>query len=167
VNKSMLSEISKLRNMSVGQLRDEWFRLYGQATASRNRDYLWRRLAWRVQELALGGLSDRAKARIAELASDGFTRARIPAAAGAPRDNAPTAEPTPTPRTVRDRRLPSPGTVISRSYHGRELRLLVLDDGFELDGTRYGSLSEAARAITGQHWNGRLFFGLVQRRRKA
>ena len=58
---SMLGRINALRRMTVGELRDEWFRLYGEPTRSRNRDYLFRRLAWRVQELQHGGLSDRAR----------------------------------------------------------------------------------------------------------
>lgn len=70
------------------------------------------------------------------------------------------------PKTVRDLRLPTAGTVITRTWRGRDLRLVVLEDGFELDGVRYGSLSEAARAVTGAHWNGKLFWGLTQRTRK-
>jgi len=166
VDKSMLAEINRLRQMTVGQLRDEWFRLYGQPTSSRNRDYLWRRLSWRLQELAHGGLSDRACSRITELAPDGFVRAQVPR--GAVPEAIPTQDVTPTrPKTVRDARLPSVGTIISRRWHGRELRLLVLQDGYELDGVRYASLSEAARAVTGAHWNGKLFWGLAQRKRRS
>ncbi len=73
---------------------------------------------------------------------------------------------TPIAKLRRDLRLPSPGTVLTREYRGRELRLLVLDDGFELDGQRFGSLSEAARHVTGSRWNGKLFFGLTKRNRK-
>ena len=62
--------------------------------------------------------------------------------------------------------LPPAGTLITRTYRGRELRLLVLDDGFELEGVHYRSLSEAARAVTGSRWNGRLFWGLTERKRK-
>ncbi len=165
VDKSMLGEISRLRRMTVGDLRGEWFRLYGQPTASRNRDYLWRRLAWRLQELAHGGLSDRARNRIAELAPAGFVRAVTP------RNPAPVDLPVadaarPRSRSVRDIRLPSAGTVITRTWRGRELRLLVLDAGFEMDGVHYGSLSEAARAVTGQRWNGPLYWGLRERKRR-
>jgi hypothetical protein len=164
MSKSMLAEIDRLRQMTVGELRVKWRELYREESRSRNRDFLWRRLAWRVQELALGGLSDRAKARIAELAPPDleFTRARVPADFKVP--EAPVA--TPPPKTTRDARLPVPGTVITRTWHGRDLRLTVLADGYELDGTRYGSLSEAARAATGAHWNGKLFWGVVQRNRK-
>ncbi len=57
--------------------------------------------------------------------------------------------------------------MIVREYKGRELRLAVLDDGYELDGTCYGSLSQAARAATGSRWNGPLFWGLRKRNRKT
>lgn len=160
----MLNEIQRLRSMTVSELREQWLRLYGEPSRSRNRDYLWRRLAWRVQEQQLGGLSDRAKTRIEELAPDGFMRARTPVME---LPETPAPEPDPAPRSKRDLRLPAVGTIISRTYRDRELRLLVLDDGFELDGTRYDSLSEAARAVTGSHWNGPLFFGLRQRKRQA
>jgi hypothetical protein len=161
----MLGEINRLRQMSVAQLQAEWLRLYGEPSRSRNRDFLFRRLAWRVQELAHGGLSDRAKTRLEELAPDSFIRARVPASAPTLAHEAPSPRERVERRPVRDPRLPTPGTVITRTYRDRELRLTVLDDGFELDGARYGSLSEAARAVTGQHWNGRLFFGLTPRKR--
>ena len=167
MDKSMLAEINRLRQMSVGELRVRWRELYGEESRSRNRDYLWKRLAWRVQELAYGALSDRAKQRLEELAPTAeFIRRQIPrgfnpAAVVSAADTRSRRE-----RKVRDIRLPAPGTVISRTWRGRELRLLVLKDGFELDGARYGSLSEAARAATGAHWNGKLFWGLTQRSRR-
>ena len=166
MEKTMLHEINRLRSMTVAELQVRWRELCGEPSSSRNRDFLWKRLAWRVQELAHGGLSDRARNRIAELAPADFVRAvtpRIPAPVDLPvADAAP-----PRPRTVRDVRLPSAGTVITRKWRGRELRLLVLDGGFELDGVRYGSMTEAAQAATGSHWNGRLFWGVTQRKRRS
>lgn len=161
----MLREISRLRELSVADLRAEWLRLYGEPSRSRNRDYLWRRLAWRVQELADGGLSDSARARVVELARTGFCRARTPAEIDGPLQDGPGTEVTTPLPPWRGQRLPPPGTVIVRNYKGKELRLVVLTDGCELDGIRYGSLSEAARAITGSKWNGRLFWGLSKRKR--
>ncbi len=164
MDKSMLGEINRLRQMTVGELREEWLRLYGEPSRSRNRDFLWRRLAWRVQELAVGGLSDAAKGRIVELAPATFTRTQVRRGFQLPDGDA--GPPPAKPKTFRDARLPSPGTVIVRRWRGRDLRLVVLQDGFELDGVRYGSLSEAARAATGSHWNGRLFWGVTQRSRR-
>src|SRR5882672_211852 len=68
---TVTAQILALEKMTVGQLREKWRELYGgEETRSFNRLYLWRRLAWRVQELAYGGLSERAKSRIAELNKD-------------------------------------------------------------------------------------------------
>ncbi len=68
----------------------------------------------------------------------------------------------------RDPRLPSPGTVFVKAYKGRELRLVVHEDHFELDGQSFRSLSEAARHVTGcRSINGRLFWNLVARKRKS
>jgi hypothetical protein len=158
--KNMISEINKLRQMTVGELREKWLELYGEPSRSRNKDYLWRRLAWRIQELQYGGLSDRARARIEELAPDGFIRARPPT-------QAIPARPTANVARIRDARRPTPGTIITRQWHDRELRLLILEDAFEFDGVQYGSLSEAARAATGQRWSGPLFWGLKKRSRKS
>src|SRR5437899_1791236 len=127
--------------MTVGQLRLKWRELYGEDTRSGNREYLWRRLAWRVQELAYGGLSERAQAWIKELGDD---LRMLP-----PRRWQPAQGP------VRDRRIPKPGVVLSRHYHGQEIRVTVLEDGFEWNGRRFRSLSALAREVTGQRWNGR------------
>jgi hypothetical protein len=161
------AQILELQRMTVGQLREKWVDLYGEPTRSCNRQYLWRRLAWRVQELAYGGLSERAKTRIAELnAGDdlGFLPPRgwDPGAIVAHR---PTS--TGGGRPVRDPRLPAPGTVITRQYRNQEIRITVLEKGFEYEGRPYRSLSAVARAVTGQKWNGLLFFGLTHRGRKA
>jgi hypothetical protein len=160
---SVIAQIQALQRMSVGELQAEWMRLYGEPSRSRNRDYLVRRLCWRVQELAYGGLSDTAKARIAGLAPAGFVRGRVPPGFTPPTDTS--ASPAPA-KAVRDPRLPSPGTVLTRKYRGREIRVVVTEDGFEWDGRRFASLTEVARAVTGQHWNGRLFFGLTERKRR-
>ena len=58
---SVIRRIHRLRQMTVGELRIEWLKLYGEPSRNRNRDYLWRRLAWHVQEIAHGGLSNRAQ----------------------------------------------------------------------------------------------------------
>ena len=138
-------------------------RLYGdEPSRSRNRTYLVKRLCWRVQEFRHGGLSAHAKNRIDVLAPDSFTHARKPAQGAHAADPAPVEKPR---RPARDPRLPSPGTVIVKQYKGQELRLVVHDDHFELDGHSFRSLSEAARHVTGARWNGWLFWGLKERKR--
>ena len=95
------------------------------------------------------GLSDEAQARL-----DEFIKAYDPINNKALRQNG-TGE-----SKIRDRRLPIPGTVISKVYKGTIIDVKVLDKGFEYDGKAYRSLSSIAGAVTGQHWNGYLFFGL-------
>ena len=155
---SMLSEIAKLQRMLVSELQVEWFRLYGASTRSRNRGYLWKRLAWRIQELAHGGLSDECKQRIEAFASDDFTRARTPAVARTTPSNEPCRR--------RDPRLPAPGTLITKTYKARELRVVVRDEGFELDGTMYPTATALAKTVTGsKSINGNLFLGITKRKR--
>ena len=161
---SMIHRIHALRRMNVAELGEEWQRLYGEPARSSSREHLWRRLAWRVQELAHGGLSATTKARIAELVPEGLVRPAAHLGAVTAPDDVPAK--TVQPRPVRDPRLPSAGTVLTRQYHGREIRVLALDDGFEWEGHHYRSLSAVAKAVTGQKWNGLLFFGLTERSRR-
>jgi hypothetical protein len=165
VSDSIIKEIQALQRMTVGQLRVEWERLYGEPTRSRNRTYLWRRLAWRIQEIEYGGLRDETRQRMFEAAPATFVRSQIPVGFQLQENGASAPPGAVAPR--RDPRLPSPGSTIVREYRGQTLRLLVLADGFELDGVHHNSLSEAARVVTGQRWNGPLFWGLTKRTRKS
>ncbi len=70
------------------------------------------------------------------------------------------------PRPRRDPRIPSPGTLITKAYKGRELRVVVRDDGLELDGTMYATATALAKAVTGsKSINGNLFLGITKRKR--
>ena len=152
-------EIERLQRMTVAELRQRWQELYGEPARSRNRIFLWRRLAWRIQEIEFGGLSERARRRAAELACDAELRQRLPRGAFA-------AEPlSGSGSTVAvslgpDRRLPQAGTTLVKDYQGRRITVTVLEKGFEHEGRTYRSLSGVAKAITGTHWNGFSFFGL-------
>src|SRR5690348_10309033 len=102
--------------MTTKQLKLRFAELTGDATASGNRAWLLKRLAWRLQALAHGGLSDRAKARAAELANDADLRL-LP-----PREDKPRLAPQPAPPTETnpsDNRLPPPGSVLTRKYKGK------------------------------------------------
>jgi hypothetical protein len=164
---SVLAQINELRGMKVAELRLKWVELFGEASRSNNRDFLWRRLAWRVQELAFGGLSERAKARLAELSKEVDLRFLPPRGWKEALEAATAARPAMAPGPVRDPRLPKPGTVLSRPYRGHDIRVSVLEKGFEHAGRPYRSLSAIAREVTGQRRNGLLFFGLTKRDRKA
>ena len=161
---SVTVQIDALHRMTVGELRIKWRELYGEDSRSCNRQYLWRRLAWRVQELAYGGLSERAKARIEELNRDDDLR-MLPPRGWQPPTNGNGDQPAPKEdrQPLRDPRLPRPGVTLTRRYRGHEVRVSVLDEGFEYEGRHYASLSALAREVTGQRWNGLLFFGLTKR----
>ncbi len=144
------AQLAALQHMSVPELAERYLALYGEPTGSRNKDYLRKRLTWRIQELAKGGLPERALAKITELGDELPERWRMREAALHP----------PPPAQQRDSRLPPPGTVLVRLYQGVEHRVTVREQGFEYQGERYKTLSSIARRITGTAWNGFLFFGL-------
>ena len=147
------TELAALGHMTGAELAEKYLALFGQTARSRNKDFLRKRLAWRIQELAEGGLSERALARIEELGADALALWRRPARGVAASPTRPPGE-----RAARDPRLPSTGTVLTRVHGTTEHRVTVLDDGFEYRGERYRSLSKIARLITGTPWNGYLFF---------
>lgn len=161
MNAKMQNELAALDNMSVGQLRERYQEVFGEIARTRNKQFLRKRVAWRIQAIAEGDLSERAKARAAEIANDADLRIR------APRRIATTLEPertvTATIQSERDPRLPLPGTVLKRKYKGQILRTMVLASGFEYNGEVYESLSALATHITGTRWNGFQFWGINRR----
>lgn len=153
-------ELAALRRMTVGDLRARYAELFGEATNSRHKDWLIKRLIWRVQSLAEGDLSERARRRAIELANDADLR-RKPQTPKPP-------ETVNRIKTVKlpinnEPRLPLPGCSIAREYKGRTLEVNVLPDGFEFEGGVFKSLSAVAKHITGSHCNGYLFFRLAKR----
>jgi hypothetical protein len=157
---NVAKEIAALQRMTTKQLKEKYAEVFGEATNGNNRTWLFRRIAWRLQALAEGDLTERAKERAAELARDADIRV-VPPAPKTGQTAAP-AGPTRT-RVVHfeaDSRLPPAGTVITRKYKGSVVQVKVLAEGFEYAGEVYGSLSAVAKAITGNHCNGFLFFKL-------
>ena len=151
-------EVAALSRMTPKQLRGRYAQVFGEATAARNRTWLVRRIAWRLQALAEGDLSERARVRAAELARDADLRVVPPAERPAtiPLGQSRTREV----RFESDGRLPPPGTVLTRKYKGDVVQVKVLPGGFEYAGEVFGSLSAVAKAVTGSHCNGYLFFRL-------
>lgn len=147
----MYSELLALGTMTVGQLRDKYHEVFQEPPRSRNKDYLRKRVAYRIQELKEGGISERAARRAAELARDSDLRS-LPPKQG--KETKAFVSPK------RDKRLPVAGTEIKRNYQGSDCSVRVLDEGFEYAGKVYSSLSSVAREITGTKWNGFAFFGL-------
>ena len=163
---SIPDQLAALQTMTVSQLQTRYQQVFGEQSRSGNRQWLLRRVAWRIQALAEGGLSERALKRAAELARDADIRVRPPYGAvggvalyAFPRGGA-SQRGVSVSGKVRRSDLPTPGTVLTRQYRGAEHRVTALPDGFEYNGETYRSLSAVASAITGSHWNGRLFFGL-------
>jgi hypothetical protein len=165
VETAVLMEIEKLRRVSLVALREKYREVFAEETRCRNREHLFRRIAWRLQALAEGDLTERARERASQLARDADLRVV------APRDFF-TVEGAPV-RTTRkesgrtaDCRLPLPGTLLSRKWKGRTILVEVLAEGFRFEDRRYASLSAVAVAITGTRWNGLAFFGLTGKGRK-
>ena len=151
-------EILSLRRMTASELRVKYRELFGEESRTGNRDWLFRRCAWRVQALAQGGLSERAERRAKELVREADIRMNPPKDMRMPV----TGIATKVGRIAmsRDARLPMPGAVLRRNYKGHEYAVTILPNGFEYDGEFYRSLSAVAFAISGSHWNGYHFFGI-------
>ncbi len=165
---NVAKEVATLERMTVDQLRARYGEVFGEATRSRHKEYLIKRIIWRLQANEQGDLSERARRRALELANDADLRSTPPRQAKViPLPAAPTA----TTRVKRsagvNARLPMPGTVLTREYKGEIYEVTVLSDGFSFQGERYKSLSAVAKAITGQHWNGYYFFRLGGGERSA
>jgi len=153
-------EIRRLRDTGVAELQRRYREVFNEEPRSRHRGFLWKRIAWRLQALSEGDLSERARQRATELANDADIRLR------APREMIEQYAP-PSALTVStqlphnlDPRLPMPGTLLKREFRGRQVSVMVLEDGFEWQGKVYKTLSAAAKSITGTQWNGYDFFGL-------
>jgi hypothetical protein len=150
--------IRELRQMTVGELREKYIEVFGEANRSRNRDYLIRRIAWRIQATAEGGITERAKLRAQELANEADIRVRhtrIQPATG-PAAHQITASIKPG----RDPRLPLPGTILTREFQGRTICVEVGIHTFRWEDREYRTLSAIAKEVTGTQWNGFAFFGL-------
>ena len=162
MQQSIAKEVAGLRQMRVGALQARYAELFREETRAGNKAWLIKRIAWRIQALEEGDLSERARQRAAEIANDADLRLSPPK----PRRGRTTApertqvEPIPV---SSDERLPPPGTILSRLYKGQQLQVLVLPEGFEYAGQIYRSLSAVAKEITGSHCNGFLFFNLTKK----
>ena len=141
---SVLAQIGALKWMPSAGLKARWRELFDTEPPPYNRRFLESRLAYRIQELAFGGLKPETVERLAALAEglDGKGTKRA--------------------RSAQDR--PITGTRLIRDWRGVEHSVTVRDDGYEYQGRPYKSLSAIARLITGTRWNGWIFFGLKNQR---
>jgi hypothetical protein len=162
VDNAVLMEIESLRRASLAGLRGKYREVFQEETRSRHREHLFRRIAWRLQALAEGDLSERARGRANEIARDADLRMIAPpdffTVSG---ENVITTTGERN-RRQQDSRLPLPGTLLTRKWKGHTLLVEVLKDGFRYDSRHYSSLSAIATAVTGTRWNGLAFFGLTR-----
>ncbi len=147
-------QIEALSGMTVAELRARYAEVFAEEAHSRHKVFLQKRIAWGLQAAEEGGLSERARRRAEELANDADLRLLAPT-----RGRTVTQTFTPS----HDRRLPMPGSALTRKYRGRTVSVTVLDEGFEYQGKVYKSLTAVANAITGGHWSGPAWFGLARR----
>ncbi len=146
MKRSIIRQLAQLDSMSTEQLKERWQVLFGLKPPGYNRVMLVKRLAYRLQELALGGLSGEDRTRMdAVLKKEGYDDLGRPA----PRKSS-------RPDFVK----PVPGTKLIREWNGQPHEVLVTQTGFTYRDKPYKSLSAIARAITGTRWNGPAFFGL-------
>jgi hypothetical protein len=139
--------LSRLPELALGELRRQWRALYkADVSPHLSRELLMRAVAYRIQEVTLGGLRAERQRQLRQIVQQ-FKE---------------TGE-------AKTRALPElkPGTRLIREWQGRTYEVLVLDDGFSWQGTPYRSLSAVARKITGTAWSGPLFFALRQNRSGA
>ena len=140
------ARLAALKAMTTPDLKAQWRELFGAEPPPYNRRFLESRLAYRIQELAHGGLRPETVRRLERLGEE---------LDGGRRDT----------RRIRADAMPIAGTRLIREWRGIEHAVTVTADGFEWQGRPYKSLSAIARAITGTRWNGLVFFGLKGRRR--
>ncbi|HEV3261068.1 MAG TPA: DUF2924 domain-containing protein [Gemmataceae bacterium] len=160
MNPDFTHQLAALQRQTVAALRERYAELFGEPTRAGNRAWLIKRIAWRLQALAEGDLSQRARERALELARDADLRLCAPRATHPVVAAANALPKAPSSRT-HDPRLPPPGSLLRRPYKGMILQVQVQEDTFVFDGQRYPSLSAVAKAITGSHCNGFLFFRLI------
>jgi hypothetical protein len=136
--------LARLPQLELAELRQQWRALYkSDAPPHLGRELLLRAVAYRMQEVAFGGLRPERQRQLRQIVEE-FNQ---------------------TEEVRRRARFElKSGTRLVREWRGRTYEVLVLDDRFSWQGTEYRSLSAIARKITGTAWSGPLFFGLKQNR---
>jgi hypothetical protein len=137
----VLPRLAALQTAPIDELKQQWRELFGKEPPSFNRAYLQSRLAYRIQELAYGGLKPEIRTRL-EALGEQFDGGNVVL------------------RRIRADSRPLPGTRLLREWQGIEHVVTVRPDDFEYEGRPYHSLSAIARHITGTRWSGWTFFGL-------
>lgn len=153
MKETLIEQIQKLKDIPLEDLRSKYKEVFKVETPpSNNRTLLWRKIAYKLQEIEYGGLNEQTQGRIKELIEryDPVNNKSL----------RPTFSKDKKDKPARDRRLPIPGTVIKKEYKGRTLEVKILEEGFEFNNSTYRTLTAIAKEATGAHWNGYLFFNL-------
>ena len=153
MREDILNQILALKEMKSEELLRKYLEIFDdQRPKINNAEYLRKKISYRIQEIAHGGLSDAAKTRLEQLITvyDPINNRLLRKTTGKESSV----------KIKRDRRLPIPGSIITKIYKGVEIKIKVLEKGFEYDGKTYRTLSQVANVLSGNHWNGYLFFGL-------
>ncbi len=149
---SVLRQLAALQKMSLHDLQEKWLDLYGSEPPPFKKSFLLKRLAFRIQELFYGGLSDDLKSKLSNIAAnDPMANFKNPGKAMIK-----------APLSQRTGNL-FPGTRIIREWNGNKYEVIAMEKGFEYDGREFRSLSAIATEITGTKWNGKVFFKLKKR----
>lgn len=158
-------EIAHLATLTTRDLERRHEMLFGRKPETNHRQFLFRKIAWRIQAEREGGLSESTKQLAAAISQEAPLRTRmITNAAKRLAGMVPDQTATTTLAPGHDSRLPMPGGVIVKQFKGETLFVKVTADGFEFRDRRYTSLSAIAFDITGTKWNGFVFFGCNKER---
>ncbi|MFA5146793.1 MAG: DUF2924 domain-containing protein [Candidatus Omnitrophota bacterium] len=156
MEKPIEAKIAAITKLNAYELQEAYKGLFKEpGEFSHNRRYLIRRIAYRLQELEYGSISEKAQKRIKELIAkyDPINNKVL-------RPDPEAANQNYSYRPFRDKRLPIPGSKIIRMYKGKKLEVKVLERGFEYEGKIYKSISAVTLVITGTNWNAFDFFKL-------
>ena len=152
MSNSILKQVANLNNLSHDELKSLYITLHGSVPPAYNRDFIIKRLAYRLQEIAFGGLSERTQQKLDnELARNGFDENAMPKSRRRQKERTQNGHPV-------------IGCIFVREWHGKQYEVTTLRDGFEYDGMKYQSLTAVTKAITGQHMSGKIFFGIRSRK---
>jgi hypothetical protein len=153
---NIAKEAAALDQLTMTELRARYEEVFNEKTTVHNRQWLKKRILWRLQCLASGDISARAHQRALEIANDSDLRMSPPKSQSV-------TSITKIFHNRKDKRLPAPGSTISKTYRGQAIEVLVKEEGFEYAGEHFNSLSAIAEKISGSHQNGFLFFGLTKK----
>ena len=160
ISEKTKSEIKSLCRMGINELRTKYYEVCGYNSGARNKDFLVRKIAWKLQSIETSKDIKPETREKAYLIAD-FSRLKLNKAK------------TPSVELVvgkdfakrkleldRDPRLPMPGALLSKIFRGKQHIVKVLDIGFEYENEKFKTLSSVAKKIAGTNWNGFKFFNL-------